>query len=171
MGAGEEIAVVDAGPLIHLAEIEALHTLAVFSKLHLPDAVWAETVEQRRVSADTLNRFQIFHHTLVPLEVTQFTQTYDLTTLHLGEQECLLLCKQLNVPLLVTDDLAARDAAKRLGLRPIGSLGVVVRAYRQGAISLADAERFLDQLYAVSSLFVTRNIVEIAIQQLRALHD
>lgn len=171
MGAGDEVAVVDAGPLIHLAEINALHTLTVCSTLHLPHAVWAETVEQGRVSADSLIQFQISHHVLVPLEVTQFSQIHDLTALHRGEQECLFLCRQLNVPLLMTDDLAARDAAKRLGLRPIGSLGAVVRAYRQDVISLADAERFLDELYAASSLFVTRDIVEIAIQQLRTPHD
>ncbi len=168
MGAGDEVAVVDAGPLIHLAEINALHTLTVVSTLHLPHAVWAETVEQGRVSAENLTQFQISRHALSPLEVTQFSQTHNLTALHLGEQECLFLCKRLSVPLLLTDDLAARDAAKRLELKPVGSLGVVVHAYRQDRISLTDAEHFLDALYAVSSLFVTRDIVEIAIQQLRA---
>ncbi|CAG0936346.1 hypothetical protein TFLX_05216 [Thermoflexales bacterium] len=167
MGAGDEVAVVDAGPLIHLTEIEALHTLTVFSELHLPQAVWAETVEPGRVSADRLAKLSIIRHALVPREITQFSQTQTLTALHLGEQACLFLCYQLNVPLLLTDDLAARDAAKRLGLKSVGSLGVVVRAYRQGLIPLADAERFLNDLYAVSSLFVTKDIVEIAIQQLR----
>jgi hypothetical protein len=46
-------------------------------------------------------------------------------------------------------------------------LGVIVRAYRVGQLSLADAERHLTDLYAVSSLFVTRAIVELAIEQLR----
>jgi predicted nucleic acid-binding protein len=171
MGAGEEVAVVDAGPLIHLAEIKAWHALTVFSRLHLPHAVWAETVEQGRISAESLAYFQISQHTVVPLAVTQFSQAHDLTALHLGEQECLFLCQQLNVSLLLTDDLAARDAAKHLSLNPVGSLGVVVRAYRQALISLVDAEHFLSELYSVSSLFVTRNIVEIAIQQLRASRD
>lgn len=166
MGAGDEV-VVDAGPLIHLTEINALHTLTVFSTLHLPDAVWAETVEQRRLSADSLAQFQISRHALVPLEVTQFSQTNDLTALHLGEQECLRLCKRPSVPFLLTDDLAARDAAKRLGLKLVGSLGVIVRAFRQGFISLDEAERFLGELYSVSSPLVARDIVEIAIQQLR----
>jgi predicted nucleic acid-binding protein len=167
MGTGDEVTVVDAGPLIHLAEINALHTLTVFGALHLPHAVWAETAEQGRVSADSLIRFQISRHALIPLDVTQFSQTHDLTALHLGEQECLLLCKRLNVPLLLTDDLAARDVAKRLSLKPVGSLGVIVHAYRHNLISLTDAEHFLDALYSVSSLFVTRDIVETAIQQLQ----
>ncbi len=116
MGVGDEIAVVDAGPLIHLAEIDALPTLNVFSRLHLPQVVWAETVEQGRVAAEGLADLQLARHSLIPAEVAQFVQTQALMTLQLGEQECLLLCKQLAVPILLTDDLAARDAAKRLGL-------------------------------------------------------
>ena len=53
MGAGDEIAVVDAGLLIHLAELDALRTLTVFRQLHLPQSVWAETVEQERVSTES----------------------------------------------------------------------------------------------------------------------
>jgi len=41
-----------------------------------------------------------------------------------------------------------------------------VRAYRVGPISLAEAERHIVELYDVSSLFVTRAIVELAIEQL-----
>lgn len=87
--------------------------------------------------------------------------------LHAGEKESLYLSKLLNVSLLLTDDLAVRKAAKHLGLRPVGSLGVVVRAYREGKISLEDAEQYLIDLYETSTLFVTRAIVELAIEQLR----
>ena len=91
MGAGAEVAVVDAGPLIHLAEIAASYTLNVFGGLHLPQAVWAETVEQRRISAASLTQLPITRHTLIPFEVTQFSQMQALTALHLGEQECLFV--------------------------------------------------------------------------------
>ena len=68
---------------------------------------------------------------------------------------------------LLTDDLAVREAAKSLNLTPVGSLGIVVRAYHLGNISLAEAEYCLNALYDVSSLFVTRAIVGLAIEQLR----
>ncbi len=61
------------------------------------------------------------------------------------------------MPLLLTDDLAARDAVKRLSLNPVGSLGVIVHAFQQELISLDEAERFLSELYSVSGLFVTRD--------------
>jgi hypothetical protein len=50
----------------------------------------------------------------------------------------------------------------------VGSLGVIAKAYRLGHVSQAEAERHMTNLYDVSSLFVTRTIVELAIEQLRA---
>ncbi len=167
MGHATAIAVTDAGPLIHLTEIDALHVLTIFDKLHVPQAVWTETVEHGRVSADGVATLQLTRHSLLPTEIAQFVQTQNLTSLHPGEQECLCLCHQLGVALLLTDDLAARDAARRLGFTPVGSLGVVVRAYHQGVVLLSDAERLLTDLYSISSLFVTSAIVDMAIQQLR----
>ena len=72
---------------------------------------------------------------------------------------------------MLTDDLAVREQAKRLSLTPVGSLGIVVRAYCLGHISLAEAERHITDLYDVSSLFVTRAVVELAVEQLRKHSD
>jgi len=169
MGSGGISAVSDAGPLIHLWEIDCLPLLRIFETLYIPDAVWLETVEQGRTpQADVLRLSNVQRHTLLQAEVTQFIAENDLEGLQAGECECLYLCQELSVPLLLTDDLAVRRAAKRFNLTPVGSLGIVVRAYRLGCISLTDAERHVTELYDVSSLFVTRAIVELAIEQLRA---
>lgn len=116
---------------------------------------------------DVLKLSTVQRHTLSQSEVTRFTQENSLEDLHDGERECLYLCQQIGVSILLTDDLAVRDAAKRLNLTAVGSLGIVVRAYRLGHISLADAEQHITDLYDVSSLFATRTIVELAIEQLR----
>ena len=169
MGAGRTgPAVADAGPLIHLNEIGRLSLLRAFSVVHIPDAVWAEAVEsQRVVPVDVERATSIQRHSLDAETVSRFVHEQGLEALHHGERECLHLCRQLNVPLLLTDDLAVRDVAKRIGITPVGSLGVVVRAYYLGEISIGDAELSLASLYDVSSLFVTRAIVDAAVQQLR----
>ena len=66
----------------------------------------------------------------------------------------------------MTDDMAVREETYRLNLIPIGSLGIVVKAYRLGHIPLNKAKQYIVSLYDISSLFVTRAIVEIAIEQL-----
>jgi len=159
--------VADAGPLVHLAEIESLPLLSIFESLYIPEAVWLETVGQERVSqTDVLGLGNVQRHTLSQTEVTRFIEKNNLEKLHVGERECLYLCRQIGVSVLLTDDLAVRESAKRLQLTPVGSLGVVVRAYRMGHISLSGAEHYITALYETSSLFVTRTIVELAIEQL-----
>jgi len=168
VGSGEvSLAVADAGPLIHLNEIGCLSLLRIFETLHIPDAVWSETVGRGHVLQDDVQGLSIVQrHTLPPLEIAQFIQDNGLIALHEGERECLFLCQHIGVAILLTDDLAVREAAKQLNLTPVGSLGVVVRAYRLGRISLADAEHHISDLYDISSLFVTRALVELAIAQL-----
>ncbi len=162
------VAVADAGPLIHLGQIDARSLLGVFSQVHVPDAVWAETVGTGRVRLCDLEAAVVFRrHEIDPAGLRQFVQESDLRSLHPGETEALLLCRRLAVPLLLTDDLAARAAAQRQGIRPVGSLGIVVRACHNGRIPLATAEEYIHQLYHVSSLFVTQTIADLAIEQLR----
>jgi predicted nucleic acid-binding protein len=136
--------------------------------LHISDAVWSETVRPNRVrEVDLAELCNIRRHTLPQTQVAQFLQETGLEGLQTGDVESLCLCQHTQVSTLLTDDLSVREAAKQLLLIPAGSLGLVVRAYRVGHISLADAERYLNALYDTSSLFVTRAIVDLAIEQLR----
>jgi len=159
--------VADAGPLLHLAEIGGLSLLNQFAQLHIPEAVEREVQRQGLIFwPDISGRPDLQRHTLSQADILRFIKTNHLEELHAGERECLYLCQHIGVLVLLTDDLAGRDAAKALHLTPVGSLGVVVRAYRMGRISLSEAEHDLTKLYDVSSLFVTRTIVDLAMEQL-----
>ena len=173
MGTGQlNTAVADAGPLIHLSEIGCLSVMCIFDILHVPEAVWSETVIQGRVpEADLMGLSVVRRHTLSQSEVTRFTRKGSFQELQDGERECLYLCKQLSVSTLLTDDIAVREASKRLNFTPVGSLGIVAKAYRSGQISLDNAEHYIADLYDVSSLFVTRAIVELAIEQIHSHSD
>jgi predicted nucleic acid-binding protein len=173
MGTGPvTAAVADAGPLIHLNEIGCLALLQIFAVLHIPHAVWSETVGQARITQSDLQTLGNIHqHDVLPVELDRFVRTNKLEDLHAGERECLYVCQQIGVSVLLTDDLAAREAAKRLRFTPVGSLGIVVKAHRAGHISLSDAERHLADLHDISTLFVTRAIVELAIEQLHRWAD
>jgi predicted nucleic acid-binding protein len=161
--------VVDAGPLIHYAEISCLEFLNIFDVLHIPDAVWHETVAQGRLSHSGLTNIQsIQRHSPPTSEVEQFVRENSLRNLHPGEQECLLVCLSEGISILLTDDMVVRDAAKQLNVLPIGSLGIAVSAFKRGELTLQEAERCIADLYDTSSLFVTRAIAELAIEQLRA---
>jgi len=166
-------AIADAGPLIHLAEIGCLPLLRLFDIIHIPDAVWSESVWSESVRSDRIREGDLLafgairRYTLISADVTRFAAENNLTHLQAGESEALYLSRQIDVDTLLTDDLAVRNDARRLGVIPVGSLGVIVGAYHEGYVTLTEAEQYLEALYSVSSLFVTRTIVEIAIERLR----
>ncbi len=162
------MAVADSGPLIHLSEIGRLDLLEIFDSLYVPNAVWQETVGQGRVSASTLSNASNIRRITVPEKpLADLVQEKKIESLQNGERECIFTCLSEHVSLLLTDDLAVRNTVRQFGLTPVGSLGIVVRAFRVGRISQHEAEQQLIALHQVSSLFVTRVIVELAIEQLQ----
>ena len=166
MGANN-VAVADAGPILHLYEIDLIELFDIWNQVLIPQAVWDETVAMQRVPENRLTEMSVFSLRYVPTDaLRQFVREFQFEKLHAGEQECLFVCREEGVPFLLTDDLAVRRAAKRLGVRPVGSLGVIVRGYRLGRFSLREAKMHLRALQNVSSLFVTPEIVELAIRQL-----
>src|SRR3954465_10868328 len=164
MGPRRLAAVADTGPLIHLAEIDCLALLGIFSELHIPEGVWREADRPPTIREELTFAKQ---HALQQEEVAKFTADHDLGKLQSGERESLLLCSKLALPVLLTDDLAVRKAANVLGLTPVGSIGIIARAHRMGRISRDAAEHHLRDLYTVSSLFVTSTIIDLAIERLR----
>ena len=83
MGASGIVVVSDVGPLIHLAEIECLSLLSLFGRLHIPGAVWRETIRQARVSGpDILRLGNVQQHTLSPRAVNRFVAQHRLEKLH-----------------------------------------------------------------------------------------
>ncbi|MCL2764573.1 MAG: DUF3368 domain-containing protein [Treponema sp.] len=53
----------------------------------------------------------------------------------LGESSAIVLAMELNKAVLIIDDKEARQFALNLGLKITGTLGVLIRAYKQGLIT------------------------------------
>lgn len=60
-----------------------------------------------------------------------------------GEAECIALGRELNCAIIL-DDKRARKGAVRLGLKVVGTIGVLCVAYRQGI--LPSLKTVLDEL-------------------------
>ena len=85
MGPGRLAAVADTGPLIHLAEIDCLTLLAIFTELHIPEGkaakllgltpvgslgIVARAHRMGRISRDAAERYLRDLHTVSSLFVT-----------------------------------------------------------------------------------------------------
>ena len=96
-------AVSDAGPLIHLAEIDSLGLLSAFETLLIPKTVYEE-VERGGVPTGMVD---------TEYELTEADDDRIATgELNAGERAALAVAKERDAVLL-TDDLAARKAASR----------------------------------------------------------
>ena len=97
---GTRMVVTDAGPLIHLDELECLELLADFSEVQVPEAVWRE-VEHHRPLA--LQNTKIPFVRCLPSASERVDALTALYTLHAGEHEALCLCLEFPGTLLLTD--------------------------------------------------------------------
>ena len=151
------VVIADAGPIIHLDELNSLNLLADFDKVIVPETVWNE-VEQHRPQALVCSDVKLIRQSAVHFsaQVDALTPFY---TLHAGEQEALHLCFEFTNSLLLTDDTAARLAAKNLGVTAHGTLGVLVRAIRQQTRSKSDVLELLHAIPTQTSLHIRASLL------------
>jgi predicted nucleic acid-binding protein len=151
------VVIADAGPIIHLDELNSLDLLADFAKVIIPETVWNE-VEQHRPQALIGSEVKFIRQCAVHFsaQVDALTPFY---TLHAGEQEALHLCFEFKNSLLLTDDSAARLAAKNLGVAAHGTLGVLVRAIRQQTRSKSEVLELLHAIPTQTTLHIRASLL------------
>ncbi len=166
MGKTSPVVVADAGPIIHLDELGCLDLLADFGSVIVPETVWLEVQRHRPLaleSAGTLFVRQSARQSS-PL-VKALTPIY---TLHAGEQEALHLCVELGDCLLLTDDTAARLAAKSLGVPAHGTLGLIVRAIRKQFRSKSEVLALLRDIPTRTTLHIRLGLLAEVIADVEA---
>jgi predicted nucleic acid-binding protein len=124
------LVVCDAGPLIHLDELGCLQLLADFSEVCVPEAVWQE-VKRHRPSALRHRSVPLSRVDIIPEPTPELELLLRSYGLHPGESEALRLMHQFPDATLLSDDLAVRSAAIKLGFEVAGTIGIVLRALRR----------------------------------------
>ncbi len=85
-----------------------------------------------------------------------------------GELESLALWKNYPYATIVCDDLAARETAKAMGAAVIGTLGLVVKAVKQGRINLEPAISLIQSIPETTTLHVSADLLEHVVVGLKA---
>lgn len=164
--APHSLVVADAGPLIHLHELGALDLLSDYTSILVPPAVWDE-VERHRPAALTTGvvRLERVDAVVPSLELQAVAR---LHALHAGEAEALALCEQHSGSRLLTDDTAARLAAKGLGVAASGTLGILLRGLRRGQRSKEQIIALLEAIPTHTSLHVRPSLLNEVIAEVLA---
>lgn len=155
----ENRVVSDTGPILHLHEINKQGLLSLFSKIIISQIIQEELSKYRLKINNNITIAKINND-----QVAMLSQRY---LLELGESSAIWLCKSLNIPLLLTDDLNAGEVAQALEIKPVGTLGIIMRGYREKIISQKEAIELLNKLHKESSLFITSELINYAIKEVK----
>ena len=121
-------------PIIHLAKIGKLDLLsALYGQLLVPQAVWRECTSASKgrdeiedIRAATWIKTIKFNDRIVTLLRHEIDQ---------GEAEAIALALERNASLLLLDDAEAREKARLYHLPVTGTIGVLLRARKEGLIT------------------------------------
>lgn len=128
------IVVSDASPLINLARAEQFELLATFyGQVIIPQAVYDEVVvrgQGREGSAEVQNA------SWIDTDEPQDDLAVQALAAELGKGEAsaIILAQERQAKLLLIDEIRGRRVAQQLGLKVLGTLGILARAKREGRI-------------------------------------
>ena len=115
-------------PLIALANNDRLDLLnKLYGTIIVPQAVMDEIVLEPA-------RQRVRNASWIKVELIQDHSQKDIfrARLHAGEVEVMILAREQKADLVIMDDDAAKKTAKFLGLKVTGTLGVLLKAKREG---------------------------------------
>ena len=122
--------VCDAGPIIHLDELECLYLMEDFEKVFVPTVVRKEVLTHRSVAFEDANVRWEEIPDQSPVE-ERFRTVYRVFSLDAGEVAALSCMSKKPGLMFLTDDAAARLVATKLGYNVHGTIGILIRAIRR----------------------------------------
>ena len=161
------LAVADAGPLIHLDELAALDVLSDYAEVVVPNAVWLEVLHHQPAALQQQAIVNLVRK-IPPPATARISAMTAIYTLHHGELEALTLCLEQNINLLLTDDTAARLAAKGLNISTHGTLGLLIRAVRQNLRTPSEVLALLVAIPQQTSLHIRPELLNEVIARVKA---
>lgn len=132
----------DASPLLLLAKIGKLSLLKeLYQEIIIPLQVRNEVVENKdKTSSLILSEIKNGWIQQKNVEISpEIERLGEKLGLHKGETAALSVAKHLGIKEILADDKLARIAARILGFRAIGCLGIIMKAQEIGIITRTEA--------------------------------
>lgn len=170
MGADERkdgmIVIADTTPLISLMKIGHLDLLyQLFGEVQIPNAVYEELVYNTRFPEESR---QIQECSFINKIMVDNMEAVNLlrrsSGLDVGESEAIILSDNLNAGLLLMDEAKGRQVAKQMGIQIMGTIGMLLLAYKEHYLSKDEIYHCIDTLRATG-----RHISENLYRQLLAI--
>lgn len=140
-------AVSNTSPLIFLESIDVLYLLdRCFEKVIIADAVYREW------GPSSIPSFVEHYHLS---EKGQAFVSGAMGRLHQGELETIVLANEMGIEFVLMDDLLARRKAIRMGLTPIGTLGILKLATHRDVLPPQTVSRLVNELTTRHGMYLS----------------
>jgi predicted nucleic acid-binding protein len=160
--------VLDASPLIFLAKLNRLDLIAPISgvTLHLSTLVQNEVLGSGVAEAES----QAVKDFLIRCRVHPSAKARAYAAaLSAADNATLALAIHLKADLLVADDCILRAMAEAQGIRPLGTLGVLLGAQQRKILSARETRRLLDALIALHGFRISINVYQAALARIQTI--
>lgn len=156
----------DAGPIIHLDEINCLNLLNSFEEIILPLSVERE-ITVYRPSALTDSNLTV-RRQAESLDIGgKLLVLSQIFSLDAGETEALILMESNPNAIFLTDDAAARLVAEQMRFKVHGTIGILIRSIRIGQKKPEEVLQILEDLPEKSSLYIKHSLLNEILQKVK----
>jgi predicted nucleic acid-binding protein len=162
----EKKAVSNTGPIIHLTEINLIKAFDIFSQIIIPEEVEKELKNNQIVISRKIKIRRLLPDFKDRVKILTNQENLDL-----GEAFAIVLAMQENADYFLTDDLDARNVAVKYNLEVHGTIGIILRAFKNKIIDKKTAIEKVNDLYSKSSLFITRDLIQQVINAIEEFND
>ena len=156
----------DAGPIIHLDEINCINLLNDFEEIILPPSVERE-IALHRPSALTGSSLTVMRQAERLKIAGKLLTLCQIFSLDAGETEALALMESHPTAIFLTDDAAARFVAEQMRFRVHGTIGILLRSIRRGRKKPEEILQILADLLKKSTLFIKHSLLNEILLQLK----
>ncbi|MBI3330244.1 MAG: hypothetical protein HYZ81_26495 [Nitrospinae bacterium] len=167
-----ETAVTNTGPPLHLAQIGLEGHLTMFARVSLSEHIREELSRRglfERIATTLGERLGVERVTSQELQAQQATLAG--FTSHQADWSVAALAARLAPDVVLTDDLALRRGLEARGHTVVGSVGVLIRAFKTGRCTKADLDTSIDQLFDGSTLYLSTGFRAYVRQLLKSLPE
>lgn len=162
---------VDSGPILHLHEIKRIYLFRIFKERELVVSnIIMNELANYNVSLEGLEeeglRLTVSHVRRKDIRDIQ-TSVKDYR-LHDGDVSIILLSLKFKPELVMTDDMELRKAIVDNNLKPIGTFGIVMKAWKEGIISKNEVDDIVRDLFEQSTLYLSKGFKKYIIGLLKS---
>lgn len=161
--------IINASPLIIIGKLNNIEIIKrLYSSIEITDSVYQEVVinGMKKNSRDALivnehiNNKDIKVCKLDDKFIEKARKIETIYGIDIGEAETIALALQLNKKEAIIDEIAARETAKAFGIKPIGTLRVLLNAYKSNLITEEEIKELVKEMENSKYRFSPRVLIE-----------